>query len=203
MILAKSLFCPTCSDQSGAAEVFLGTGRNPRGSDGNHLKCDNCGSTDHLWRRCDVANAQEYIRKRESRGPSRGTHVTTSGSMTKSPPSASSLMANVVVPIEYRDYAQSHKAFTAFNTSLNETAHESDNIGVQASSTSRARSTPAGARDHVWLSGTRMPSWSTSPLARTALARFEAQRFVYVFFEPGRVEHRQHVEYRRLLDRLK
>ena len=63
--------CPMCSGQPDPAfgEDYFGKGTkgkskgNPRGPSGP-LKCDNCGSVDHLWRRCDAANAEEYRRQR-------------------------------------------------------------------------------------------------------------------------------------------
>ena len=45
-----------------------GKGRrlNPKGKDQKIMKCDNCGSEEHLWRACDAANPDEYRRRRQS-----------------------------------------------------------------------------------------------------------------------------------------
>jgi len=41
-----------------------GARKNPRGRNGETLKCDHCGSDEHLWRKCTAEGAEEYQRKR-------------------------------------------------------------------------------------------------------------------------------------------
>ena len=57
--------CPCCGEQpevwnyeSPATFVMKPSGRNPMGKNGI-LRCDNCGSINHLWRCCDAASAKE------------------------------------------------------------------------------------------------------------------------------------------------
>ena len=67
----EGALCPECCVEHSGGSAFKGSkggpGRgkgNPKGSNGQPLQCDNCGSDKHLWRRCDAQNAEEYKRGR-------------------------------------------------------------------------------------------------------------------------------------------
>ncbi|CAK0892089.1 unnamed protein product, partial [Prorocentrum cordatum] len=53
---------------------------NPRGANGQPLRCDHCNSEKHLWRKCDAPGADDYRRKRATSG-GKG-YVTTEGNMS-------------------------------------------------------------------------------------------------------------------------
>ena len=70
--------CPSCSGIPDPTKLFFGGAGAKKRPNPNGLKCDNCKSPFHLWRKCDAANAAEYIKNREaSKGQGRGrTHLT-------------------------------------------------------------------------------------------------------------------------------
>jgi hypothetical protein len=68
---------------------------NPKGANSQLLKCDNCGSDKHLWRKCDAANADEYRKMRaRTAGGQTGTGSYTANLATSTNPGSSSALAN-------------------------------------------------------------------------------------------------------------
>eukprot|EP00971_Amphidinium_carterae_P207588 4119141-Amphidinium_carterae.1 len=122
------------------------TGGNPKGADGQPLRCSHCGSTEHLWRKCNAPGSEEFKKQRLAGGKGKGK-----GAAGQRPPHrvhfSSSAMHNEAGAVS----AAHNLAFiTSAATSL---------------STSRAERTDASCRESkISLRHSRLEEWTlTTP----------------------------------------